>query len=286
MADLEKLYLEAKQELSAKHFDRASILLKEILKQDENYKDASRLLAQIIQRKRRRWYSHPWFYAGICIFIMVVAGTIILPGILSKMDAERSAIPLTVIAPQITNTPEKVFPIPTPTSTTAPLPFHWVRINSGHVFARDNIDALLLDPVDPDVLYAGTRHAGVYKSIDGGMSWFPSYTGLARAWIQSLTIDPTNHNILYASGDGIYKSFDGGSTWHTLKEPGGSPYLSIIAIDPTDHNHLYYTDGDWLHSSNDGGATWESTEISLSKLYRFISSTSPRWENRVCRNGK
>jgi photosystem II stability/assembly factor-like uncharacterized protein len=191
---------------------------------------------------------------------LVIIGTLVLPGILAKIRAGNSATPLVVATPQITITPETVLPTPIPTSTAATVPFQWVRINSGHVFARDNIDALILDPVDPDVIYAGTRHAGVYKSIDGGMSWFPSYTGMTRAWIQSLAIDPTNHNVLYASGDGVYKSIDGGTTWQSLMESGGSSDLSIITIDPTDHNHLYYTDGGWLGHSNDGGITWEYTE--------------------------
>ena len=178
MADLEKLYAKAKQELSEKHIERASDLLKQILVQDENYKDASRLLAQIIQRKRRRWYSHPVFYTGIALIVLVVAGITILPGILTKLRAGNSTPPLFVATPQITITPETILPTPTSSSTEAPLPLHWVRINNGQDFLRDAIVALVADPMDTDVIYVGTRHAGVYKTINSGESWQPANTGL------------------------------------------------------------------------------------------------------------
>jgi outer membrane protein assembly factor BamD (BamD/ComL family) len=43
---LEQLYQEARSALKAKDYDRASDLLKQVLVVDENYKDASRLLAR------------------------------------------------------------------------------------------------------------------------------------------------------------------------------------------------------------------------------------------------
>jgi hypothetical protein len=54
---LEQLYQQAKSALKARDYDRAASLLKQILIADENYRDASRLLAQIVKLKRRRWYN-------------------------------------------------------------------------------------------------------------------------------------------------------------------------------------------------------------------------------------
>ena len=64
---LEQLYQEAKSALKAKNYERASELLKQILIVDENYKDASRLLARIVREKRRRWYNQPalWGTLGV-----------------------------------------------------------------------------------------------------------------------------------------------------------------------------------------------------------------------------
>ncbi|MCK4394460.1 hypothetical protein KAX17_16275, partial [Candidatus Bipolaricaulota bacterium] len=79
-------------------------------------------------------------------------------------------------------------------------------------------------PDNPDIMYVTDAHAGVHKSVDGGMSWFPSNTGITtRAGMSgdlipifSLTIDPHDYETLWAGTQealGIYKSIDGGRTW-------------------------------------------------------------------------
>ena len=53
---LEELYTEAQHALRAKEHERAAQLLRQILTADENFKDASRLLARLVRARRRRWY--------------------------------------------------------------------------------------------------------------------------------------------------------------------------------------------------------------------------------------
>src|SRR3990172_9065239 len=53
---LEELYTEAQHALRAKEHERAAQLLPQILTADENFKDASRLLARLVRARRRRWY--------------------------------------------------------------------------------------------------------------------------------------------------------------------------------------------------------------------------------------
>ena len=179
MADLEKLYSEAKQELTAKHFDRASVVLKQILAQDENYKDASRLLAQIIQRKRRRWYNHPILYASFACIVLGIVGVFVFPKVLKTIHANISKTLVVVTLTKITNTLEAVLPTPSLTPTATPLPFHWVRIYNGQDFPKEEITTLAVDSKDPDVIYVGTRSAGIYKTINGGDSWQPVNSGIS-----------------------------------------------------------------------------------------------------------
>ena len=54
---LEQLYQQAKSALRGRDYMRASDLLRQILVIDENYKDTSRLLAQMVKLRRRRWYG-------------------------------------------------------------------------------------------------------------------------------------------------------------------------------------------------------------------------------------
>jgi len=58
-SELESIYREAQSALKSRDYVRAGELLRQILVIDENYKDVSRLLANVVKLKRRRWYNDP-----------------------------------------------------------------------------------------------------------------------------------------------------------------------------------------------------------------------------------
>jgi uncharacterized repeat protein (TIGR01451 family) len=106
----------------------------------------------------------------------------------------------------------------------------WVHV-SGDFFEAVSVSRLLVDPANPNHLYAsilrgrgGARRTtpavhsryGIWESTDGAVSW----TLLKEAKDESngatdLELDPQNTQTLYASfwGDAIYKSTNGGATW-------------------------------------------------------------------------
>jgi len=82
---------------------------------------------------------------------------------------------------------------------------------------------LAIDPTNPQIIYAmingGGVCGGVYKSYDGGETWWEISAGiddLFDAW--SIAIDPTNPQILYVGTwtHGIFKSTDAGNTWRDI----------------------------------------------------------------------
>jgi hypothetical protein len=80
----------------------------------------------------------------------------------------------------------------------------WVFMNEG--LTNLSVEAIVIDPIKPNILYVGTQGGGIFKSINGGLSWRSFNKGLPpREEIYSLAIDPINPNILYAGSDeGIY----------------------------------------------------------------------------------
>ncbi len=68
---LAKPYAEAQTAYAEKDYDRAVKLLKGIIMQDENYKDASRLLTLAIELRRttRHWWQSKWMRAALAISI-------------------------------------------------------------------------------------------------------------------------------------------------------------------------------------------------------------------------
>jgi photosystem II stability/assembly factor-like uncharacterized protein len=65
---------------------------------------------------------------------------------------------------------------------------------------------LVVDPTNPQTLYAADRHAGVYLSTDAGGSWTPINDGLDMKAVAALDIS-TDGQVVYAAtwGGGIYR---------------------------------------------------------------------------------
>jgi photosystem II stability/assembly factor-like uncharacterized protein len=128
------------------------------------------------------------------------------------------------------------------------------------------VKALVQNPQNPDILYAGTRQ-GVYWTTDGGWQWEPRTTGIGSGHVEALAIDPLNPQILYAEkwGD-VYKTVNGGLNW-TLSNtglPGGLDCCALL-VDPVDPQIVYAgltyayggTNGEGVYKSVDAGGTWQ-----------------------------
>ncbi len=148
-------------------------------------------------------------------------------------------------------------PSPAPTSQ----PYEWARLNSGQFLPRDTITTIVFDPADSGVMYVGTDKAGLFKSIDGGVSWQPSNAGLERTWVYSHVIDPKDPQVQYIGTllGGVYKSTDNGANWIpiTKKLDVGWASISIVVIDPTNSQHIFYTQASQIYESNNGGSSWQ-----------------------------
>jgi photosystem II stability/assembly factor-like uncharacterized protein len=103
----------------------------------------------------------------------------------------------------------------------------------------------LFAPASGALLAAGD--AGLLRSDDGGTSWrdvpLPPGADLSVAVGQSyrpahvgpgrLAVDPTNHDVIYASTVGLNKTTDGGATWEDIggKDLGAEIHDLALGID-------------------------------------------------------
>ncbi|HZD96054.1 MAG TPA: hypothetical protein VE133_17465, partial [Candidatus Sulfotelmatobacter sp.] len=129
----------------------------------------------------------------------------------------------------------------------------------------------------PNVYYFGGVGGGVWKTVNGGITWEPIFDGQPISSIGAIAVAQANPNIIYVGtgeadfrsdltyGNGVYKSSDGGRTWKNIGLVG-SRHISRIVIDPKNPDIVFvaamgsaYGPGPerGLFRSTDGGTNWQ-----------------------------
>ena len=141
----------------------------------------------------------------------------------------------------------------------------------------NRMSAVVGEPGNLNVAYAGSASGGIFKTIDGGIHWEPIFDDVEVSSVGALALAPSDPNVLWAGtgethirshisiGDGIYKSTDGGATWrHMGLDATGR--IARITIHPTNPDvvyaaalgHAYGPQQErGVYRTMDGGGTWE-----------------------------
>ena len=103
---------------------------------------------------------------------------------------------------------------------------------------------------DISTVYAASCSGGLWKTINGGVTWKPIFEDQAVLSIGAIAIDPKNPEVIWVGtgeanarnsvsfGNGVYKSLDGGKTWRHMGLPD-SRSISRVAINPLNSNIVY-----------------------------------------------
>jgi photosystem II stability/assembly factor-like uncharacterized protein len=108
----------------------------------------------------------------------------------------------------------------------------------------------------PDSLY------GVWKSLDGGLSFTQTSGWFAGVQIMDIEADPFNaSNIIAATTIGIFKSTDYGNSWSISPawDSGTVKLTYRILMDATTNGRLFTANGGWLVNTDTteyGGVSW------------------------------
>jgi photosystem II stability/assembly factor-like uncharacterized protein len=129
-------------------------------------------------------------------------------------------------------------------ATAAPLSFgdlhyRWV----GPAVMGGRLDAVAGVPGDPHVIYLGHASGGLWKSVDGGLSFASVFETGSSSAVGAIAIDPRDPQRVYIGtgepfprntadyGDGMWRTRDGGKHWTHLGLRR-SASIAKIAIDP------------------------------------------------------
>ena len=142
---------------------------------------------------------------------------------------------------------------------------------------------MVMDPRNPDVLYAATYQrlrsawgfngggpgSAIYKTTDGGATWTKLEHGIPAGdkGRIGLAISQSNPDVLiatieHATESGTYRSDDAGASWRRVSRTNPRPmYYSAPFIDPTTDKRVWLL-GTTIVKSEDGGTTFEGAPTS------------------------
>ncbi len=162
----------------------------------------------------------------------------------------------------------------------------WEPRNNGlpHLQVMD----IAVHPQRPEVLWAAMSNyqsspgqpvlpGGIYRSTDGGKSWYPATDGLSTessadpnftARYEAIAVAPSNPAILLTAdtawdGSTLYRSTDGGRTWRAILRrqdvdcayPAGLG-ATVIEFAPHSADVAFVAGSEYALRTRDGGKTW------------------------------
>jgi photosystem II stability/assembly factor-like uncharacterized protein len=179
----------------------------------------------------------------------------------------------------------------------------WKTLDGGSNWTplKDNMEnlavcALVIDPVNPAIIYAGTgegffnsdaiRGEGIFKSVDGGTSWsrLASTNNENFYYVNKLLIDNSTNVLWAATRKGLFFSVDGGNSFNSkLAGSGGSDiHCTDVEVAYTSPSTIFASIGLFNQSqiwrSTDGGnnffVNYEQTGKGRIELAASVSEPS------------
>lgn len=162
------------------------------------------------------------------------------------------------------------------------------------------IARIAINPKDPNIvyvaaqgaIYGSTKERGIYKSVDGGVTWKNVLYVNDKTGCAELSMDMNNPSILYAAmwdhgrlpwqvisggpGSGLYKSTDAGEHWEKMTEglPKDMGKMSIAVCRSNSEKVFALIESDFskdaggLYMSANAGKTWSQVSSDHHLLQR------------------
>jgi len=140
---------------------------------------------------------------------------------------------------------------------------------------------VIVDPTNPNVIYAESQRGALGKSTDGGRSFRNARTGISTTeptnWSTPVVMDPNNNRVLYYGTNRVYRTIDGAGFWRAISlkltnpnSPSLLGTITTIAVAPSNSAVIYAgTDDSNVWVTADTGKTW--AEISQPLPYRWVT---------------
>lgn len=188
------------------------------------------------------------------------------PVLASPNQVRRTSTPVTPLAstppPKAAATPQDA-----PLSYTVTMtgePGRWQSVGPSQIASSPpetgRVTTIAIDPRNPEIVYAGARGSGLWKTLGIRTVWLPMTDSLPTQEIDAVALDPNNpDHVVIATGAGVFESLTDGNVWTqltptNLQAVGSDGGKLLIARGP--NPAMYVTTSNGVLVSTDGGHTW------------------------------
>lgn len=165
----------------------------------------------------------------------------------------------------------------------------WERILGGDGFH------VIVDPTNSNYVFAEYQWGNLFRSEDGGESFFSSFSAPDEDrtnWNTPVVLDPSNSEIMYYGANRVYRSINRGQNWWPISgdltdgpHPSGSTSfgtITSIAVAATNGDFVYVgTDDGNVQVTKDGGDLWINISEGIPDRFVTEVAVDPYDENIV-----
>ncbi|MDD4968916.1 MAG: hypothetical protein PHT07_05765 [Paludibacter sp.] len=159
---------------------------------------------------------------------------------------------------------------------------------NGNGMGRNNGERLAVDPNNGQVLFCGSRAAGLWKSTNSGVTWskvtaLPVTTTTNGNGISFVVFDETSGNgtasqkiyvgVSRIGSDNVYVTSNGGTTWSPITNQPATTLMPQRAMKAGDYLYMTYADAEGPWNPTRGAAYRYNTKTNV--LTSIAPDTSP-----------
>lgn len=123
------------------------------------------------------------------------------------------------------------------------------------------VSAVTVAPNNREVIYAGTSDGRAWVTPNLGTDWYEITTGLPRAFVADICVDPRNARHVYLAqvawgGNRIWRSDDAGGTWKPIGEGLNGAPVRMVVVHPLRPDTIMIATEVGCFISPDRGEKW------------------------------
>ncbi len=128
------------------------------------------------------------------------------------------------------------------------------------------ITTIAVAPTNPNVVYVGTDDSNVWVTLNGGFGWTNVSASLPNRWVTRVAVDPTDHQVAYATLSGrrwdeqighVYRTTNAGASWTDITGNLPDAPANAIVVDPDLPPVIYVGSDVGCFYTKNLGASWE-----------------------------